>query len=295
MIGDGDVLEPRLARRRGHRPDVVLAVGFGAVHVEVAAQIGEIDEPRERAGRGGVELAAHLAQLGRNPVEAERGVDLLLALAGDANLVGDPEQAVLVQLEALADGAVAQRDVVGLRSGEVLQRGAAAVGGDEAQVGLEAALDEDARFRLAVAEHALDQTVLDEVVHQRRRRAGGEQVEVAAGVAAAPQAADRLDRGIRRALAQVGHERGGGIVRVGQQVAAGEALPLVERLQDQRFLLRAHAAKRANPAVERRALEIVEVRMPSSRYSVATVFGPTPWRCRRSRMVGGNSAISSRW
>ena len=32
------------------------------------------------------------------------------------------------------------------------------------------------------------------------------------------------------------------------------------------------------------------VRMPSSRYSVATVLGPTPCRCSRSRMVGGNSA-----
>ena len=129
---------------------------------------------------GGVDLAAHLAQLRRNPVEAERGVDVFLALAGDAHVVRGPEQAVFVQLEAEADRAVAQRDVVGLRSGEVLQRGAAAVGGDEAQIGLEAALEEDARFRVAVAEHALDQTVLDERVHQRCRRAGGEQIEVAA-------------------------------------------------------------------------------------------------------------------
>ena len=45
---------------------------------------------------------------------------------------------------------------------------------------------------------------------------------------------------------------------VGQQVTAGVALPLLERFEDQRFLLGAHAAQRANPAVERGAFEIVE-------------------------------------
>ena len=108
---------------------------------------------------GRLDLAAHLAQLGRNPVEPERRVDVLLALAGDRDIVGDAEQPVFVQLEAEADRPIAQRDVVRLRAGEVLQRGAAAVGGDEPQVGLEAAADEDARFRVAVPEHALDQRV----------------------------------------------------------------------------------------------------------------------------------------
>ena len=41
------------------------------------------------------------------------------------------------------------------------------------------------------AEHALDQLVAGERVHERRRRAGGEDVDVAARLAAAPQAADR--------------------------------------------------------------------------------------------------------
>ena len=35
------------------------------------------------------------------------------------------------------------------------------------------------------------------------------------------------------------------------------------------------------------------VRMPSSPYSRATVFGPTPCRCSRSSTVGGNSCSSS--
>ena len=176
VIGDRDVFEPRLPRRHRHRPDVVLAVRLGGVHVEVAAEIGALDQAGQRARRGGVDLAAHLAQLRRHPVEAERGVDVLFALAGDAAVVRDAEQAVFVQLEAEADRAVAQRDVVRLGSGEVLQRGAAALGRHEPQVGLEPALEEDARLRLAVAEHALDRRVGDEVVHQRgparRWRAG---------------------------------------------------------------------------------------------------------------------------
>ena len=60
--------------------DVVLAVGFGGVHVQVAAQVGAIDQPGQRSRRGRFDLAARLAQLRRNPVEAERGVDVLLGL-----------------------------------------------------------------------------------------------------------------------------------------------------------------------------------------------------------------------
>ena len=39
VIGDGDVLEPGVARRARHRLGVGAAVGRGRVHVEVAAQI----------------------------------------------------------------------------------------------------------------------------------------------------------------------------------------------------------------------------------------------------------------
>ena len=65
--------------------------------------------------------------------------------------------------------AIAQRDVVRLRAGEVLQRRAAALGGNEPKVHLEAAADEDARLRGAVAEHALDQGKLRERLHDAER------------------------------------------------------------------------------------------------------------------------------
>ena len=64
--------------------------------------------------------------------------------------------------------------------------------------------------------------------------------------------------GVRRPLAQVLLQRRRGLVRLGEQVAARESLALVERLQDQRFLLRAHPLHRANPAVDAGFFEIVE-------------------------------------
>jgi hypothetical protein len=212
----------------------------------------------QRLGLRGLDLAPHLAQLRWNPVEAERGIDVLLALAGHLHVVRGPEQSILVQLEALADRAIAQRDVVRLRSGEVLHRGAAAVGRDEPEVGLKSALDEHARLRVAVSEHALDEAVLHEVVHQRWRRSRGEQVQVAAGVAPPPQAADRLDRRVRRARSQICDQRGGRLVGIRQQVTSRETLALFERLEDQRLLLGAHAAERANAAVERGTLQVIQ-------------------------------------
>jgi hypothetical protein len=91
---------------------------------------------------------------------------------------------------------------VRFRSGEILQGGAAAVGGDQTQICLEAAANQDARLRVAMPEHALDFRIGHEFVHQRRRRPRREQIQIATGVAAAAQAADRLDDGFGRASLQ---------------------------------------------------------------------------------------------
>ena len=68
-------------------------------------------------------------------------------------------EAVFVQLQAAANRAVAERDVVRLRAGEVLKRGAEALARDQTQVRLKPALEQHARLRVAVREHALDQLV----------------------------------------------------------------------------------------------------------------------------------------
>ena len=64
--------------------------------------------------------------------------------------------------------------------------------------------------------------------------------------------------GVRRMLAEPADERGRDVVRIGQQMAAGVALPIVERLQDQRLLLGAHPAQGADLAVRGRLLEVFD-------------------------------------
>src|ERR1039458_6973722 len=71
-------------------------------------------------------LAAVLAQLGRNVVEVKRAIDFFLAGGGDDGVVFKPQQRILAQRQAALDGALAQGDVVMLGAGEVLQRGAVA-------------------------------------------------------------------------------------------------------------------------------------------------------------------------
>ena len=139
-----------------------------------------------------------------------------------------------------------------LRAGEVLHRRAAALGRHEAQVGLIAAAQADARLGVAAG-------------RARARRAGGrrrrpsraarappaQDVDVAAGLAPAAQAADRDELGGRRVRRAGGDE----LVATAPwcRTAGGGPRPCCRSsigLEDQRFLLRPHAlaASRRRPA-----------------------------------------------
>src|SRR3712207_8840196 len=61
---------------------------FRSMHVDVAAEVVDGDELGEPAVRGGLELAASLAQLGRDPRHPQPLVDLLLGRAA-RRLAGD--------------------------------------------------------------------------------------------------------------------------------------------------------------------------------------------------------------
>ena len=52
VVGDRDVLMAKTMRRRCHRLEVVLTVRGGGVHVQIAAQIADSDEHRQRASDG---------------------------------------------------------------------------------------------------------------------------------------------------------------------------------------------------------------------------------------------------
>ena len=228
--------------------------------MEVAAEVAAGDQPRQPPRLGRLDLAPVLAQLRRDPHEAERLVDPLFGLAGDGEAGGDVEQAVLVQLAAAGDGAVAQRDVVGLRSGEVLERRATALAGDQAEVGLVAAAQQDAALRLPLAEHAFGKRVPGEGADQRVVAADGEDVEVAARLGAAAQAAHRHELGAGSEGLQVGDQHRGQVARAREQVAATVLAPLVEGLEDQLLLLRPHAPHRAQPPRPGCVLEFLERR-----------------------------------
>ena len=186
---------PARARRDRHRLDVVAAVGRRGVHVQVAAEIGAVDQPRQGARSAASNSPRFSRSSGGIQAEAQRFVDVLLARAGDPLLVSSRNSPYSFSLQAALQGAIAQRDVVRLRAGEVLQRRAAAVGRRPAagRPGIRPGAGRSTscrrgRGRARPAGSAVKASISD------GRRAGGEDVDVAAGVAAPTQAADDVER-----------------------------------------------------------------------------------------------------
>ena len=176
--------------------------------MQVAAQVLLLDELRQPSGARQLDLALRLAQLGRDPVEPQRAVDLLFSTArNDPGVAGDDGaragpgvsaalagQAVLVEGQALVVGDAAQLDVVRLAAGEVEQRRAEGAGRHEAQVHLQAVGEAHRGLGVAAGQHLGHALVAGEGRHDARGIAtGGQQIEVAHGVAAAPERAGQLD------------------------------------------------------------------------------------------------------
>src|SRR2546425_1090400 len=94
--------------------------GQGHLHlgVEVAPEVADLDQGRETPAQGSLDLSGILAELGGDPGEPDRAVDLLLGRPRHpaAALV---EDAVLVHLQLFPDGHLADAHVVRLRAGEV--------------------------------------------------------------------------------------------------------------------------------------------------------------------------------
>jgi len=164
------------------------------MHVQVARQIGELDERRQAALAGGFDLAPVLAQLWRDPGQAERSVRRLLRFSGKTLLA--MEQAVFVAFPAARDCQIAQRDVVRLGTGELQQCGAGAGAGPghHAQVRLNAAR-EHARGACASDPDSLpDSRELREMgTHGLAVLGDCELVDVANHIAGAPQASGNHD------------------------------------------------------------------------------------------------------
>src|SRR2546430_2241051 len=83
VVGDGDVLVPERPRGIGHLGDRPATVGRLGVHLQVAAHVAQLDELGEPMLARQRDLAARLAQLRRDPIEAQRVVDLRFGLPRD--------------------------------------------------------------------------------------------------------------------------------------------------------------------------------------------------------------------
>ncbi len=207
------------------------------------------------------DLALILAQLGRHERQAEALVDLLLGAAGDPPR--SPEEAVLVQLEALLDGELAERDVVPLAAGEVEQGGAEAPRGYDAQVDLESRPQADAGTGAAPSEDALDLGQADEGVHQRVGTAcHAEQVGIADRLAAT------ADRSRDHQLRDAGDGRQPPREVVDHREHGGEQLPPAtggarQRAQDVLLAALAEAGQAADLPRSRGGREVLHVRTPS--------------------------------
>ena len=161
VVGDGDVAETAGEGGFGHVADGAGSVGLEGVHVEIAADVVAGDEGGQaafgfasEAGGGGFELAAVLAEFGRDPGEIEGVVDVFFGFGSDDLVVFQAKQGVLGEGEATFDGALAEGDVVVLGAGEVLQGGAVGGAREEADVDLEVVAEGEGDFVLTLSREA---------------------------------------------------------------------------------------------------------------------------------------------
>ena len=196
VVGDGHVLVAMLLGGRGHFFDGVAAVGFDGVHVDVALQVGLGDQVGQGVGFGGIDFTEIFAQLGRNVIELELGVNLFFGFSRDRLFGVELGQAVLAEGVAHLQRALAQGDIVGLRAGEILHGGAEGVRRQKAHIHLHAAAQAKADFVLAAGDdfHQAGKfdDVLDQLLAGRVIAAGlarDQNVEIADGFASAAQRA----------------------------------------------------------------------------------------------------------
>ena len=106
--------------------------------MEIALEMAELDELRQRSASRRLQLTGALAQLGRDELVAEELVQLLLVAMGDRLARIHDDDAVLGDREPPALRLLPHGDVVVLRAGEVLEEVAIALGGNDAEVEAEA-------------------------------------------------------------------------------------------------------------------------------------------------------------
>src|SRR5579883_3079803 len=205
MLGDGEIREAALARGLHHFGQSIVAIGGDGVGVQVAPEIFELDEFGQLTGGSGFDLAAVLAQLGRDIRKADGTVYFRLGLAGDSAILSEP--AVFIDLQAAPLSESADGNAVSLAAGEIMQCRAITLCRDNPQIDLKTRFECDRRAGFAVSGDLLDLLIFGEALDYRCTLCGRDKnIDVANGLLVTPVASrddGRLD--LRRA-AQPGEQ-----------------------------------------------------------------------------------------
>ena len=163
--------------------------------VEGAAQIAPLDQFGQFTRLGRRDLSLVLPQLGRNEIEAQRLVELLLVmdLRRLFRTFRDRE-AVFIERPSAIQRTAAEADIVFLASGEIDERKGELLGLNHPKVALDTILETDARLGRTMDNHLLDQRMMDEKLRDLLGLFGRDQdVEIADRLLAAAEAPPLAD------------------------------------------------------------------------------------------------------
>ena len=263
--------------------------------MQVAAEVAQLDQVRQRPRARRLELAAALAQLGRDPLVAEVRVHLLLGLEGVHLARLDLRDPVLGDREPAPDGRLAQGDVVVLGAGEVLEQVAVAVRRHDSQVEAEAVLADDGRLRIASCGH------LDDPGHGAEAPPEAQAASVAVAIRSRSRTVSRkrraepaietfIDAGCCASSSATARSRGRAVPRSARGgPCAFWSLLSAARIFSSDFAPRpSRSLSRCASAASRRPSTVV---MPSSFQMRRAVFGPRPGRRMKEATSAGTTAL----
>lgn len=135
VVGDREIAVPQFARGTHHGREGVSTVTARSVAVQVTPDVIAGEETRQLAGSGSLQFSAVLAQFRGDQRQADGACDLPFGAPRDAPLA--VPDTILVHLESARLGPFADRDVVGVGAGEIVQTGPIALLRQYAKIDLE--------------------------------------------------------------------------------------------------------------------------------------------------------------
>src|SRR5579883_100445 len=250
VVGDGEIFITASEGGLGHFANGVFAIGDVGVHVDVAANVFKFDECGKAVLLGGLDFAVVFAQLGRNPVEAQGGIDFFFGSTGDEGAVIHAREGVFAEGVSAFEGTLANGDVVHFGAGEVLQGCAVGVFRKQAHVYLKTSAKAKADFVLAFGDEVHDEGIGGGVFDGgldfpfRAGASGNEDVEVADGFTSTTEGASGSDDVHAIEGAEVGDEFFSGDFGVVYQEAATVFFVVLDALAEFLYLLCTHARER---------------------------------------------------